>query len=324
MPRLIRFFKRAEATIIVGCLLIFIIFSIVDAQHWFSFFTIRNITRFTAILGFLAIGETLLILVKGIDLSVGSVYGLVAIAFVSFEPVVGIYLSFVAALLLAAVIGLLNGLLVLKGRLSSMIVTLGALFFYRGVIYITTSGTARSFLPEVTNQPFVQLFGGNWLLGLENGFWWFLILIAVFSYFLFRTPFGNHLLAIGGHQDSAASRGVRVVAIKTAAFILCSVLAGFSGIISVADQPRVTTTIGQDLELEAIAAAVIGGALLTGGKGSIIGAALGTFFFTAVRSELITLGAPSLWYTSFVGFVLVFAAVVNVLIQRRVIGTQGR
>ncbi len=323
MPAIRRFFKRSEATIIIGCLLISVIFAVVDTKNWFAFFTIRNITRITAILGLMAIGETLLILVKEIDLSVGSVYGLAAIAFISLEPALGVQLSFVAALLIAASIGLLNAVLVLRGKLSSMIVTLGGLFFYRGVIYVTTGGGARSFTAEETNQWFVQLFGGNWFLGLENGFWWFLLAVIVFTYILFGSRYGNHLLAIGGHTESAASRGVRVESVKTIAFVTCSVLAGFAGIISVADQPRLSVTIGQDVELEAIAAAVIGGALLTGGRGSVIGAALGTFFLTAVRSELITLGAPSVWYISFVGFVLVFAAVVNVTIQRRLAGTQN-
>jgi len=316
-PIMTRFFKRTEATIIIGCVLVFVIFATVDTDGWFNFFTIRNITRFTAILGLVAIGETLLILTREIDLSVGSVYGLVGIAFISLEPALGVPLSFVGALSLAAGIGLLNALLVLKGRLPSMIVTLGGSFFYRGVIYVTTGGTLRSFTRETEDQWFVQLFGGNWLLRLENGFWWFLLAVIVFTYILFRTRYGNHLLAIGGDAVSAASRGVSVQAVKTVAFVACSVLAGFAGIITMANEPRSHVTIGQDVELEAIAAAVIGGVLLTGGRGSIIGAALGTFFLTAVRSELITLGAPPNWYISFVGFVLVFAAVVNVSIQRR-------
>jgi len=321
VPEIKRFFKRSEATIIIGCILLFVVFTLVDARNWYSFFTIRNITRLTAILGLVAIGETLLILVREIDLSVGSVYGLVAIAFISFAPTIGVPFSFVVALVVAATIGLLNAVLVLRGRLSSMIVTLGGLFFYRGVIYVATQSTAPSLTADVTSQWFVQLFGGNWFLGLENGFWWFLLAIIVFSYILFRIPYGNHLLATGGNPESAASRGVSVQTVKTLAFIACSLLAGFAGIITVADQPRTGVTIGQDVELEAIAAAVIGGALLSGGKGSIIGAALGTYFLTAVRSELITLGAPSVWYISFVGFVLVFAAVVNTFIQRRLMKT---
>src|SRR5215510_5993568 len=143
-----RFFKRTEATIIIGTVLIFVIFAIVDTKGWFGFFTIRNITRFTAVLGLVAIGETLLILIREIDLSVGSVYGLVAITFISLEPALGVFFAFVGALLLGAVIGLLNAVLVLRGKLSSMIVTLGGLFFYRGVIYVTTGGTVASFTRE--------------------------------------------------------------------------------------------------------------------------------------------------------------------------------
>ncbi len=318
MSRVKRFFKRSEATIIIGCVLLFAILTLVDARGWFSFFTIRNITRFTAILGLMAIGETLLILVREIDLSVGSVYGLVAISFMSLEPALGIYLSFAVALLIAAFIGLLNALLVLRGGLSSMIVTLGGLFFYRGVIYMTTGGNVQAFAPETVSQWFVQLFGGYWLLRLANGFWWFVLTIIVCTYILFRTRYGNHLLAVGGDPLSAAARGVRIHLVKTIAFIACSVLVGWAGIITVADLPSTNVLIGQDMELEAIAAAVIGGVLLTGGRGSIVGAALGTFFLTAVRSELITLGAPSLWYISFVGFVLVVAVVANTLIQRRI------
>ncbi len=312
-----KFFKRSESTIIVGTVFIFLIFAIVDTAGWFSFFTIRNITGFAAILGLVAIGETLPILAKEIDLSVGSVYGLVGVAFISFEPALGVPVSLIVALLIAAGVGWLNAQLVLKGGLSSMIVTLGALFFYRGVIYVTTGGTVRSFSPATTRNWLVQLLGGNWFLGLENSLWWFILAVVIFTYVLFRMPYGNQLLAVGGHAESAASRGVRVETVKTLAFVMCSLFAGFAGIVTLANDPRTNVSIGQDVELEAIAAAVIGGVLLTGGRGSIVGAALGAFFLVAVRSELITLGAPSSWYTSFVGFVLVVSAVVNVLIQRR-------
>jgi ribose/xylose/arabinose/galactoside ABC-type transport system permease subunit len=319
MPAVRKFFKKSEATIIIGCVLLFLVFSIVDTRGWFDFFTIRNITGYTALLGLVAIGETLPILAKEIDLSVGSVYGLVGVAFISWEPALGLPLSFVAALLLAAGVGLLNGLLVVRGKMSSMIVTLGALFFYRGVIYVTTGGTVRSLSSASASSWLVQLFGGRWLLGLSNGFWWLLFIVILFTYLLFRTPYGNQLLAVGGNVVSAASRGVRVDSIKTLAFVTCSFMSGLAGIITLAANPRTNVTIGQDLELEAISAAVIGGVLLSGGRGSILGAALGAFFLTAVRSELITLGAPSDWYTAFVGFVLVFATVVNTLVRRRLV-----
>lgn len=312
-----KFFKRPESTIIIGVVLIIAIFAAVDADGFFHFFTIRNITRFTAFLGLVAIGQSLLILTKEIDLSVGSVYGVVGVAFVSLEPMLGVGGSFLAALSLAAVIGLVNALFVIKGGLSSMIVTLGGLFFYRGVIFVTTGGSVHSFSKETESQWLVQLLGENWLFGLENAFWWFLLAVVFFTYLLFVTRYGNHLLATGGHLGSAASRGVDVDRVKTWAFILCSVMAGLAGIMTLANEPRTNVTIGQDVELESIAACVIGGVLLTGGRGSIVGAALGTFFLVAVRSELITMGAPANYYRSFVGLVLIIAAVLNTTVQRR-------
>ncbi|GIV75790.1 MAG: sugar ABC transporter permease [Litorilinea sp.] len=314
-----KFLKQSEATIVIGSILIFVLFSVINTGGWLNFFTIRNITRFTAILGLVAMAETLVILVREIDLSVGAVYGLVGVAFVSLEPTLGVPLAFVAALLLAAVIGWLNATLVLRGKLSSMIVTLGGLFFYRGVIYVTTGGTVRSFDAAARQHWLVQLLGANWLWGLENGFWWFLLLILALSYILFRTPLGNQLFATGGDPLSAASRGVEVDQIKMLAFIGCSVLAGFAGLITLANDPRTNVSIGQDVELEAIAAAVIGGVSLGGGKGSFLGAALGAFFLTSIRSQLIMMGAPSVWYTSFVGAVLVLAAVVNTTLLRRML-----
>src|SRR5205814_3726594 len=122
-------------------------------------------------------------------------------------------------------------------KLSSMIVTLGGLFFYRGVIYVTTGGAVRSLAQETAQQWFVQVFGGYWFLGLSNGLWWFLLTIIFFTYILFRTRYGNHLLAVGGNPLSAASRGVQVQFVKTIAFVVCSILVGLAGIITVADLP---------------------------------------------------------------------------------------
>ena len=113
-----RFMKRPESTILLSTLLMIVIFIIIDFHGFTHFFTIRNITRYTAILGFVAIGQTFLILVREIDLSVGSVYGVVGIAFVSFEPTLGVVGSFVAALLLGMLIGWLNSILVLRGGLA--------------------------------------------------------------------------------------------------------------------------------------------------------------------------------------------------------------
>jgi len=312
-----KFFKQTESGIIIGVLILIVLFSILDWDRITSPLTIRNLTRTSAILGFLALGEALLILNREIDLSVGSVYGIVGVTFVTLAASLGVPLAIFVALLLAVVIGLLNGVIVIWGRLPSMIVTLGGLYFYRGVIYVWTGGTVNSLNTEGRNYWLTQLFGGNWLLSLVNSFWWFLLVAGILSFVLTRTPYGNHLFAIGGDPESAKTRGVNVNRTKLISFVLCSFLAGLGGIMTLANDPNTHVTIGQDLELQAIAAAVIGGVSLLGGRGSIIGPALGAFFLTAVRSEMIALGAPPSWYISFVGAFLILAVIMNMTIQRR-------
>lgn len=313
---LAQFRKRPDAAIIIGTVLVFVLFSVVDPEGWFNFFTLINITRYGALLGLLAIGEAIVILSREIDLSVGSVYGIVAIAFITFEPTLGVPLSLLVALCLAAGIGLLNALLVVRGGISSMIVTLGALFFYRGIIYVTTGGTVRQFSQSGRVHWLTQVLGGHWLR-LDNTFLWFLLIALLASLVLYHSRFGNHLLAVGGDQTTALAQGVNVIRTKTAAFVVCSLLAGFSGIVTIAQNPQTHVTLGWQLELEAIAAAVIGGAQLSGGRGTILGPALGTFFLTAMRSEMIALGAPPSWYTAVVGVALLLGVTINTVMARR-------
>src|SRR3970040_985577 len=277
---LTRFRKRPDAAIVLGTILVFLVFGAVDPESWFQFFTMINITRYAAILGLLAIGQTIVILSREIDLSVGSVYGIVAIAFIASEP------------------------------------TLGALFFYRGIIYVTTGGTVMRFSQGARAHWLTQAFGGQWLR-LDNAFLWFMLIGVLASRVLYHSRFGNHLLAVGGDETTALARGVTVVQTRKIAFVACCVLAGLSGIVTIAQNPQTHVTLGMQLELESIAAAVIGGTQLGGGRGTILGSVLGTFFLTAVRSEMITLGAPPSWYTAIVGIALLLGATINTVMARR-------
>ena len=241
---------------------------------------------------------------------------LAAVAFIIFEDSLGITGSFIASLAIAAAIGWVNAQLVLRARLVSMIVTLSGLFFYRGVIYVWTGGTADSLSSEGREHWLTLTFGGN-LFGFENAVLWLLVLVIAGQLALTRARFGNQLLAVGGDEPSVHSRGVDVRKVKTVAFVACSTLAGLAGIVTICDQPQTHVTLGALMELEAIAAAVVGGCLLIGGRGSLIGAALGAFIITSVRFELIGLGAPSSWFITFVGLLLIVAVVANQWISDR-------
>jgi simple sugar transport system permease protein/ribose transport system permease protein len=300
---------------IIGVVVMLAAFSLADFSGWWTTRTISNVLHFTSLLSIIAMGQALVILAREIDLSVGAVYGLTGISFIYFEQYLGVPGSVVGSLLVAVFCGWLQGLAVVKGKLPSMIVTLGGLFTFRGIIYVWTGGSVRSFPVEAQNHWLTQLLGGE-VLGIKAAMIWMLLLLVVLNAVLWTTRFGNRLLATGGNVESALSRGVRTDRVKMAAFVMCSCLAGFSGILTLADEPQTHVTIGELLELEAIAAAVIGGCLLTGGRGSLLGAVLGALVLVSFRYELIALGAPSAWYITFVGAVLIASVVFNQWLAR--------
>lgn len=299
----------------IGVAALFVVFTIIDANGWYSFSTLGSIIHFAAMLGLIAMGEAFVIMGKEIDLSVGSVYGLAGITFITLQPTLGVPGSIAAGLLAAAAVGFIQAFCVLWGRLPSMIVTLGGLFAVRGLIYLWTGGTVTSLSDAARAHWMTRLFGGD-AFGIKAGIIWALIAFVILSVVLWRTRFGNQLLATGGDINTAISQGVQTNATKRAAFVLCSVLAGFAGILTLTDEPQTHVTLGESMELEAIAAAVIGGSVLTGGRGSLIGALLGAFIITSVRYELIRLGAPASWYISFVGVVLIVGITFNQSLAR--------
>lgn len=315
MPAIRQLAGGAGFGAMIGVAVMLIAFTLIDSAGWWSVQTLSNVIHFTSILGLIAMGQALVIISKEIDLSVGSVYGLTGVAFINLQPDLGVPGASIAALLIAAFCGFIQGFAVVKGGLPSMIVTLGGLFSFRGIIYVWTGGSVRNFPEEARAHWLTRLFGGE-IFGLEAAIVWMLLALAIFSVLLWLTPFGNRLLATGGNAESAESRGVLIDRTKIVTFMMCSLLAGFAGIVTLADQPQTHVTLGDLLELEAISAAVIGGCLLSGGRGSLIGAVLGAFVVVSFRYELIALGAPSSWYITFIGVVLIVAIIFNQKLAR--------
>lgn len=305
-----RITKRQDFGAIAGTVIIFVVFSIFNPSGWLSPQNLANILQFSAILGLLAMGEALVLIVKEIDLSLGSIYGLAGVAFITLAEPLGIVGAFLASMGLALLLGWINAFITLRGKLPSMIVTLATMFTYRGIIYVWTGGTVKSFHEAGRTHWLTRFFGGE-VFGLENVVIWALLLLFILNTLLQRTRTGNHMQAVGGDDKSALSHGVNVVRTKTKAYMLAGGLAGLSGIITLCDKPQTHVTLGDLMELEAIASAVIGGCILTGGRGSVIGALLGAFILTSVRYELIAMGAPSAWFITFVGIVLVLAVLFN-------------
>jgi simple sugar transport system permease protein len=313
--------KRADLGAILIAIVLFVLYGLVNPESFFTWFSISNIVQFSAILAFVAIGQTLLLIAREIDLSVGSVYGLAGIGLILLERHVGVIPAVLLVLIGAAAIGLLHAFLVLRGRLSSMIVTLCGLFFYRGLIYLWAGGSIPSLARPARTNWLIEIFGSKWLF-FGNAVLLLVITAVIFNFVLTRTPFGNRLYAVGNDEPSALSRGVDTVRVKTWAFVLCSMLAAFAGILTIADKPNTYVTMGFQYELEAIAAAVVGGCALTGGRGTILGAVLGSLIIVSVRYELISIGAPSSWFITFVGILLIAAVLFNRYVENWVRGVR--
>lgn len=305
--------RYPEVGALAGFLAVFLSFSIV-APHFLTPASLAGIMTIAAELGLVAIGVTLLMIAGEFDLSVGSVLGVSAMAFALMARA-GIphLIAFLGALGLAAAIGALNGWVVTRGRLPSFIVTLGSMMFWRGVLLAVTGG-----FPVAYEEKSLLMFALSGRLpgGFHASALWFLGVALIATLVLTRTPFGNAIFASGGNPQAARALGVEVARVKQIGFILTAVLAALAGIIQFSRFGSVDPLRGEGMELEAIAATVTGGTLLTGGYGSVMGTVLGALIVGMVRNGLVLAGAPAYWYRAFIGLVLVGAVIINLRIRR--------
>jgi simple sugar transport system permease protein len=295
---------RIEASAILGAIGLVVFFTVGTRGLWIGHLT-GDLEK-TTIIGIVAIGQAVLMITGEFDLSVGSVFAFVAVAFVSFMHLgLGTLGAFGCALILSCCVGFLNGLLVLRFKVPSMIETLGAMFVYRGLVYILTSGVELSMPSELRTSILVRSLGGK-PLGINSLIVLLCVTMAIFVLVLSSTRYGNHALAVGADPWSARSCGVSPARTKMIAFIICSVLAGLAGMVVTCSELTVYSTTGKEVELETIVAAVIGGCSLSGGVGSIWGTVLGAFIISSLKGGLLMMGAPSYWYVTFVGMTLVW------------------
>ena len=268
-------------------------------------------------LGIIAIGPTLLIISGEMDLSVASVYAFSIFVIFTFAnwgfPLV---VCFLLALAYGALAGLINGILTLKFRIASFITTFGTLVFWRTALAGLTGGDATYFRGD--NTVIVNLFGGNFGI-IPKQFLWFLVFAVTFSLILNRSKLGNHIMATGGNAKTAAAMGVNTYRTKLICFVISSTLAAFSGAMLTARINYIDPIIGLGLEFEAVAAAVIGGTLLTGGIGSITATSIGAFLLKQIQHGVAMYGVKVEYYRVVIGVLLVLAAIVNTQMTRRIL-----
>jgi simple sugar transport system permease protein len=296
-----------------------VIFTLLSAT-FLSITNISNLLAFTPELGMIALGMTMLMTAGEFDLSVGSVFGFTPIVMWTLynEGVTSLEVGFVAAILLAVVIGFANGWFVTKLKIPSFLVTLGMLLVVRGAaLYITDGFPQGNWRAE---SPLMDILVGDFMIGelrVYASVIWFIFFAIVLGYLLTQTKWGNWIQAAGGNPSSARARGVRVERTKIALFILTAVLAAWAGITSTIRVATANPNSGTGYELEVIAMVVIGGTLLTGGRGTIIGTVIGVLILRLMRNGIVMVGVPGLAYNIFIGAIILAMMSLHSWLERR-------
>ena len=308
---LLQLFAIQELGVLIAAILIGAVFAFLSPE-FLTTASAGSILASAVQFGVVGLGVTVLMIAGEFDLSVASVYSLCPLVMASLWIVhgVNVFVALAVALAFAAAIGALNGLATLLLGIPSFIITLATALFWAGVSLNLTGGYPISFFGV---SPVMSWFGGAeigsskisvsilWLVGIA------VILAAV----LRLTALGNWIFASGGDGRAARAMGVPVSAVKLACFVLSSLLAAFTGIIQFGSFGSATPTQGSDLALTALVVAVVGGGSLMGGRGSIIGALLAAVVLGMSYTGLVLSGVSTTWFQSFVGFLLLFAVVIN-------------
>jgi ribose transport system permease protein len=274
-----------------------------------SFATTRNlynITRNVTFVAIIALGMTMVIITGGIDLSVGSVLALCSMVLgVTMHAGYGIEIGIAAAIGTALVIGAFNGILIAYLGFPSFVVTLGMLSIARSLAMVASGNTVVfEFGPD--HDKLLALGGGS-TFGIANPVLYMIVLALLTGFVLRWTKFGRHVFAIGGNEHAATLTGVPVKPIKVAVYVISALSAGIAGIIQTGWLGAITTNIGTGLELQVIAAAVIGGANLAGGVGTAFGALVGAALIEVIRNSLGLLGINAFWQGVFIGGAILMA-----------------
>ncbi|BES73271.1 ribose ABC transporter permease RbsC [Marinobacter nanhaiticus D15-8W] len=272
-------------------LIVLLVISSLASEYFLDLRNLTNITRQVSYTGIIAIGVTFVIIAAGIDLSVGSMVALVGVVLIYTvnqfaDPVQGVIIGLAMAVLAGALFGLLNGALVTWGKITPFIATLATMSIYRSLaLYFSDAGEMVS-----TNSLFPEI-GGGYALGLPIPVWTFLIIAVLAHILLAHTPFGRHLCAVGSNAQVARYSGIRVQRIILITFVIAGACVGISSIMLASRLNSISPSdAGVFYELDAIAAVVIGGTALSGGRGSIWGTVMGALILGVINNMLNMLG----------------------------------
>ena len=280
-----KFFKKYG--IMISFLIITVIISIITPK-FLSFRNIMNILRQSSIVGIMAIGTTFVIIGGDIDISVGATLALAAAVVLKLQTVMHWGFAIPIALLVGILIGLINGILRAKVKIVAIIATLGTMVIVRGLVFIYTGG-----YPITGASEGFKFIGSGYLLGIPFPIILLFILVAFWQFILSKTRTGRYACAIGGNKEATRLSGVPVDFYHILTFTIGGLMAALAGIVYASRLTSVIPKAGDGMELEAIAATVIGGTSISGGEGSVVGTLVGVLLLTVIYNVFNLLGVQT-------------------------------
>lgn len=289
-----------------GLLVLCIILSILTPR-FLTINNLRNVFTQVSVNAVIAAGMTFVILTGGIDLSVGSILAIAGAVAASIVKSTGnVFLAVIAALAIGAIIGLLNGIIIARGKIQAFIATLVSMTVFRGVTYVYTNGTPVSGL----GQKFMVL-GNDKILGMPIPVIVTVIIFLLSYYILDQTRYGRYVYSIGGNEDTARLSGINTNKVKTLVYVISGVMAAVSGIIVTSRIGSASPNAGSGFELDAIAAVVLGGTSLAGGEGSIVGTIIGAVIIGVLNNGLNLMNVSPFYQLIVKGLVILLAVMID-------------
>ena len=300
--------KEKQISGIMAVLGLMIVIASLSSPYFLTAYNLKAVIRSLAFVSIVAIGQGCLLLLGEIDLSVGSVAGLCGVIGGILMVNVGInpYLSLILCLLLGAILGILNGLITVNLKLSSLIVTIGTAGIYKGINLVISKGRAITDIPKE-----IYFLGQGYLFNIPMPFVIMLIVLVLIVFLTKYTPFGRYMYAVGNSKEASWILGIKVNFIRISTFMITGLLAALAGMIMVARLGSSQPAIGELWVLNSIAAAVIGGVALTGGIGSPAGALVGATIIGVIENIIVLYGVSVYWQTAVSGVIIVGAVALD-------------
>lgn len=306
------FFNKPEINVLLG-LIALCIFLTIASPYFLTPRNLINILRQFSLIAILAVGEGLIIITGGIDLSVGNAVGFTACfgAWLAKSAGASPLIVLIAILGIGAVVGLSNGLLVTKVGVPPFIATLGMMSIAKGLSLLMTSGVPISY-----DETWISVFGGGAVGPIPVTVIVMIVIVVLGILFSKNTALGKNIYAVGNNEKAAKLSGIRTSRIQIMVFTITGVLAGVCGLILLGQMNGADAFYGMGYELDVIAAAVIGGISLSGGEGNIAGIIVGAALMGVLKNAFVLLAVPGYWQTVAIGVVTILAVAIDTLRKR--------